>query len=212
MFLGMIAFEELVAALDRWRVRNGMPVVTGDVPTVAVASAPAPAPAAWSPPAAPAWAAAPAAAAAPVGEVSDVVALDDDVLEEEHYDNEGDDFAMAFGAPAADPEATASGPVPTTSAPAMPAYDDSAAPAYDAYGQPGSGPYAADPYAQGGSGGYAAVPPEADPAYDDPAYDPPAAGYDQAYAPPTGDTIDAEADADVIEEDATQVGDGLPKR
>src|SRR5690349_6876352 len=109
----MIAFEELVAALDRWRIRNGLPVVTGDVPTAAtpVAAQAAPA-AAWSPPAAPAWAAAPAAAApaAQVGEQSDVLAIDYDEVLEDEYDNEGADFAVGFGgaAPAPDAEATAS--------------------------------------------------------------------------------------------------------
>lgn len=174
----MIAFEELSAALDRWRIRNGLPVVGGDVPSAPVAAMPTPAPAPWSP--------APAAAPRRDPEGSDVVSLGDDELVEDEYDADGADYAMGFGgapAPLSDPgEATASGPVPTSSAPAMPQYAD------DPYG---SGPYGQQGYAQGG-----------DPAYDDAAY--------QGYAQPGVDTMDAEVEAEPLD-DATVVGDERPK-
>ena len=110
----MIPFEELVAALDRWRMRNGLPVVTGELP---LPSSPRPAPVAQAPAyvaAAPATAPAPVAARPPT---DDVYNLDDaDVAaEEEIYSNEGDDFAMQFDggaqaqAPAAAPPSNDSG-------------------------------------------------------------------------------------------------------
>jgi len=109
----MIPFEELVAALDRWRMRNGLPVVTGELPVSTSTASPATPVAgvpAWNTYAAPAAsyaqayaapaAAAPAPAARPPTD-SDVLALDDaDVAAEEDealYQNEGDDFSMQFG-------------------------------------------------------------------------------------------------------------------
>jgi hypothetical protein len=131
----MIPYEELSAALERWRVRNGLPGTpplfaegsTMKRPAAIVAptpaSAPAPAPAqSWSAPAPsfapPAAAARPAPAAMPpppspetLDESVDEFA-DDDVLDEAALDNDGPDFAMAFS----------SGPAP---APApLPAADD----------------------------------------------------------------------------------------
>jgi hypothetical protein len=106
----MIPFEDLVAALDSWRARNGMPVGTTDVvssPRPVVATAPVyVAPRPVSPVAMPST-------------ESDVMSIDDAEVEDEMYENEGDDFAMSFGgAPA--PAAAAPAPAP---APA-PMYDD----------------------------------------------------------------------------------------
>jgi len=147
----MIPFEELIAALDRWRMRNGLPVVTGEVPLTPAAPAATPQWAGYA-----AAAAASAARSAP-GVVSPRDATGSDVLdledadiaseEEEIYDNEGNDYAMQFGAGAA----------PATTAPALDeaegeyasAYEQTHAaqeayqPAQDSYAPPGSGEYAA---------------------------------------------------------------------
>lgn len=194
----MIAFEELSAALDRWRIRNGLPVVGDELP-----ASPLPEPAAA--PAVPAYAAAPATMPRPATD-GDVVSLDDaDVAaEEDLYDNDGNDFAMSFGgAPAAGAaEPTGHGPVPgTAEAPAMPAgtldqpYDAAA------YGEPPAA-YAdpSDAYAQPdavyaeASDGYA--PPPADALYEQAAADPYQGSYqDPAYdePQPLADGYEAEA-------------------
>ncbi|MBL8625251.1 MAG: hypothetical protein JNK64_28330 [Myxococcales bacterium] len=105
----MIAYADLAAALDRWRVRNGLPI-TGSAPPPPVANvaavltprpAPAPAPVAAPPPpvarTAPPPAPAPAAAAMLVDDE-----VDADMLETaDEYDNEGQDFAMSFSGPPA---------------------------------------------------------------------------------------------------------------
>jgi hypothetical protein len=128
----MIPYEELSAALERWRVKNGLPgtpplFAEGSSmkrPAAIVAPTPAPAPApapvqSWSAPA-PSFAP-PAAAARPapmpmppppspqtLDESVDEFA-DDDVLDEASLDNEGPDFAMSFGGsgPAARPSMSA---------------------------------------------------------------------------------------------------------
>lgn len=101
----MIPYDDLVVALQTWRARQGLPVAqlsgvmipppalvaetrpAGDQPTGATprTNPPAPPKPAMPPPLAP------------------VDTRDEDVeaaalLEEAHYENEGDDFAMAFGA------------------------------------------------------------------------------------------------------------------
>jgi hypothetical protein len=135
----MIPYEELSAALERWRVRNGLPgtpplFAEGSSmkrPAAIVAPTPAPGPSfgtpapaqSWSAPA-PSFAPPPAAARpAPVpapmppppspetlDESVDEFA-DDDVLDEASLDNDGPDFAMAF---------SGSGPAPAP----PPARDD----------------------------------------------------------------------------------------
>ena len=118
----MIAFEELSAALDRWRIRNGLPVVSADLPIVPDAERPvAPLPAA-APFAMPASAA--ATQPRPVGEDSDVLSIgDDEVVEDEAiYESDGDDFAMSFGgAPA---------PAAEAAPPPAPLYDEGPAGGY----------------------------------------------------------------------------------
>jgi hypothetical protein len=101
----MIPYEELVIALQTWRAKQGLPVaqMSGQLTPPPVATQ-APRPAqpflgnvATPPPLAP--------SAETYDETRDSVdALDVDgaLIEEAQYENEGDDFAMAFGsAPAA---------------------------------------------------------------------------------------------------------------
>jgi hypothetical protein len=107
----MIPYTELAAALERWRIRQGLPVSATPIaaaPSVAAVltparTAPPQAPPAMRaapppPPSAPPIVAPPIAAAAVV--VDDEV--DADMLEAaDEYDNEGQDFAMSFGGPPA---------------------------------------------------------------------------------------------------------------
>lgn len=117
----MIAYDELAAALERWRTRNGLPATPplfagAALPraTQAVAAVPPPtsSPAiVRSPPpppasgrstmigmAAPAVAPPPAAAAMPLAAPLDEEYGEAEVLEEpgDQYDNEGKDFAVGF--------------------------------------------------------------------------------------------------------------------
>jgi hypothetical protein len=106
----MIPYPDLVAALERWRLRNGLPVGGGGLPPMS-ASVPAPAPASYSsyaPPAAPRPSASmpvPPAAKVPARvQTEEPVDLgDDDVLDEDMLAPEGGDFAMAFGVSNAKP-------------------------------------------------------------------------------------------------------------
>jgi hypothetical protein len=211
----MIPFEELSAALDQWRLRNGLPVGTTDVPSSPVAArAAAPAPAAWAPAPAPAPIIAPAAAATvprPVSTTarpatdSDVLSLDDGDVEDE-YANEGDDFSMNFSSqqqPASgNPVGSASGSIGEPEPAPAPLYDEEVG--EDAYAEPPQDEYAAA----------AAIPELAD----DPAFDAPVAEayedeeeseevWSKLRAAAGGDTIDS----DVPEGEATVVGDH-PKR
>lgn len=100
----MIPYDDLVAALASWRARQGLPNATIS-PSPAVVAAEAPKPAArTAPPAAP-----PARVAAPPPLASAEEVDDSALLEEAHYDNEGNDFALAFGQPEVDAESTAIG-------------------------------------------------------------------------------------------------------
>ncbi len=114
----MIPYQDLVAALERWRVRNGLPVSGGgtvSAPSASYGSAPIAAPMAAparptpvpAPPAAgtrstmygmPA-APAPAPAKIPTRPQTDepLDLGDADVLDEDMLNNEGGDFAMNFG-------------------------------------------------------------------------------------------------------------------
>jgi hypothetical protein len=107
----MIPFEELSAALDRWRIRNGLPVVSADLPIIPDAERPATTPQFVMPASAPATQprTAPPGAKRP-GTDSDVFSIGDaDVVEDDEYANEGGDYAMEFGgAPA--PEAVGAAP------------------------------------------------------------------------------------------------------
>lgn len=98
----MIPYEELVAALDRWRLRNGLPVVTDGVSVGMAASHAAPPSGGFV---MPPLAAATAPRPQPARPASEAELYEDaEVVEEDEYDNQGDDFAMKFGeapAPAA---------------------------------------------------------------------------------------------------------------
>ena len=106
----MIPYDDLVAALQSWRVRQGLPVSAGAViaaqtaapsgPVATPGSGPRtapPAPPRTNPPAAPA-ARAPMPLAAPEDSLDvDAAHLLDEQVDEQVYENEGDDFALAFG-------------------------------------------------------------------------------------------------------------------
>ena len=111
----MIPYSDLAAALDRWRARKGL--VTSQASTYASAPAviapaviaPAPVAAPKAPPMAPP-AASPAAVAAravpsappPRAVTEDPVDLADaDMIDDESYENAGNDFAMSFAQPGA---------------------------------------------------------------------------------------------------------------
>lgn len=94
----MIPYDDLVAALSAWRARQGLPVSTMG----AAASGPAPAPMAKAP-SGPKTAPPPArqkgsTVPPPLAMPDTVEEVDDSaMLDESSYENEGDDFAMAFG-------------------------------------------------------------------------------------------------------------------
>ena len=92
----MIPYDDLVVALQTWRARQGLPVAQMSgimTPPPPVVTAPAAVPR-TNPPAPPKAAVPPPLA--PVDTRDEDV--DASLLEEAHYENEGDDFAMAFGA------------------------------------------------------------------------------------------------------------------
>jgi hypothetical protein len=92
----MIPYDDLVVALQTWRARQGLPVAQLSgvmVPPPAVA-APVPVPR-TNPPAPPKAVVPPPLA--PV-ETRDDEVEEASLIEEAHYENEGDDFAMAFNA------------------------------------------------------------------------------------------------------------------
>ncbi len=99
----MISYDDLVAALQAWRARQGLPVAAptaGSGPRSAP-PAPPPPPPRTNPPAPP-MARQPMPLASPddvepqdeLGELNEVE--DHAMIEEQHYENEGDDFAMSF--------------------------------------------------------------------------------------------------------------------
>ena len=91
----MIPYEDLVIALQTWRAKQGLPVAQ-------LSGALTPPPAASAPPAPPrpqaflGNVATPPPLAAPTQD--DALDVDEAALLEDHYEAEGDDFAMAFGA------------------------------------------------------------------------------------------------------------------
>lgn len=124
----MIPYDDLVAALSAWRARQGLPVSTlgggakaqtGSGPTPAPGSGPhgakpASGPNRGAPPPAPPRAKQPSIPP-PLAAVDDALDVDDTSMLEEHYENEGDDFAMAFNAkgnPDHDGEQTSIGGAP----------------------------------------------------------------------------------------------------
>jgi hypothetical protein len=122
----MIPYDDLVAALSAWRARQGLPVSTlgggGSGPTAAAATPgsgpnarPGSGPNRAAPPPAPPSSSRPNVAVAEVEEAAEEMAAEE--LEEGSYENEGNDFAMSFGANAApaeegESEATSIGQAP----------------------------------------------------------------------------------------------------
>ena len=122
----MIPYDDLVAALTNWRARQGLPVQGGAPPISAV---PAPIQAATAassansggtkqgPPAPPRTPAAPSKGSGGFDAYADShEALDVEdaaLLDESSYDNEGGDFAMAFGQLQQNDESTAIGNPPS---------------------------------------------------------------------------------------------------
>lgn len=110
----MIPYEELVIALQTWRAKQGLPVaqMSGQLTPPPVAPKTAP-------PAPP-----PGRAAQPfLGNVAtppplapetqeDSLDVDGALIEEAHYENEGDDFAMAFSGSGTGEDSTAIGGAP----------------------------------------------------------------------------------------------------
>ena len=97
----MIPYDDLVAALQAWRARQGLPVAAPSTGSAPVRSAPPPP--RTNPPAPPPMAArTPMPLAAPDethDELHEGDAIEEHALiEESHYENEGDDFAMSFAA------------------------------------------------------------------------------------------------------------------
>lgn len=98
----MIPYDDLVAALQAWRARQGLPVAT---PTTGAGVGSGPARPATPPVAAAAVRTAPPAPPprsqpAPLPDADHETLheheIDDHLVEEQHYENEGDDFAMSF--------------------------------------------------------------------------------------------------------------------
>jgi hypothetical protein len=107
----MIPYDDLVAALQAWRVKQGLPV--GELNAVSLTPAmatsfPAPAPARTAPPAPP-----PRATPPPL-EAADEMVVDDAAMLEDHYDNEGADYAMSFQQEEAESTSLGSPPEKTT--------------------------------------------------------------------------------------------------
>jgi hypothetical protein len=104
----MIPYEDLVVALQAWRVKQGLPVgMMSDMitPPPVRAAAPAPAPVRTAPPAPPPARPGPPGPPpksptppplAPPDSIDEAVD-DAALLEETHYENEGADFALSFG-------------------------------------------------------------------------------------------------------------------
>ena len=95
----MIPYDDLVIALATWRANQGLPVVqlSGALtPPPAPRAVPA-APPRAAPPAPPARAAAASPLPLAPPDTHDEEVDGASLIEESHYENEGDDFAMAFG-------------------------------------------------------------------------------------------------------------------
>jgi len=102
----MIPYDDLVAALTSWRARQGLPVSSlvpttpdsGPTPTPMTGSGPTPGSGPrTAPPAPPKGGYQPPPLASP-DTADDSLDVDDEaLLEEAHYETEGNDFAMNFG-------------------------------------------------------------------------------------------------------------------
>jgi hypothetical protein len=115
----MIPYDDLVAALSSWRARQGLPVSTMGGASAAPKPAPKAAPQAAAvvpdsgprsvPPKAPPPAAPRTKQPSVPPPLADAEEVDAAMLDEAHYENEGDDFAMSFGSAGAGAGAGAGG-------------------------------------------------------------------------------------------------------
>ena len=147
----MIPYPELVAALERWRVRNGLPIGGGGMPPMSMSATPAsytPPPASFAPasvtpmtsPPRPAPGAPPAAKVPVRPQTDEPLDLGDaDVLDEDVLAPEAGDFAMAFGVSTSTSSAT--------TAPSPVFDDDEVADERTAIGNPGEplSPFTSEP-------------------------------------------------------------------
>src|SRR5579862_3684901 len=112
----MIPYDDLVAALQSWRARKGLPVSASAViaAPVAVAATPGSGPRS-APPAAPRTnPPAPPRAPLPLAAPEDSLDVEDAALiDEQAYETEGDDFALAFDKNSAEPTQIGDGPEST---------------------------------------------------------------------------------------------------
>lgn len=124
----MIPYDDLVAALSAWRARQGLPVSAlgggsaaapqpGSGPHAQVGSGPYGQPSSGpnrgGPPPAPGRAKQPSVPPPPLAASDEMHEVDDAEMLEEHYESEGSDFAMSFGAgQAPGDDATAIGGAP----------------------------------------------------------------------------------------------------
>ena len=93
----MIPYEDLVIALQTWRAKQGLPVAQLSGALTPPPSVPAPASTPPAPPPKQAFLGN-VATPPPLAAVSEESIDDASLIEETHYEPEGDDFAMAFGA------------------------------------------------------------------------------------------------------------------
>jgi hypothetical protein len=103
----MIPYDDLVAALQAWRVKQGLPVGELNAVSLTPAMATSP-PARTAPPAPP-----PRASPPPLAPADDMV-VEDAAMLEDHYDNEGYDYAMSFQHEEAESTSLGSPPEKTT--------------------------------------------------------------------------------------------------
>jgi hypothetical protein len=87
----MIPYDDLVAALQAWRVKQGLPVGELNAVSLTPQMATSYPGARTAPPAPP-----PRATPPPLAQVDDSMEVDDSAMLEDHYDNEGADYAMSF--------------------------------------------------------------------------------------------------------------------
>lgn len=125
----MIPYEDLVIALQTWRAKQGLPVaqLSGALTPPPVVAPPAGMPQTKPPGPPPKQAflgnvATPPPLEAPPGDSMDVD--DAALLEEAHYENDGDDFAMAFGNLQAGEDSTAIGAAPAPGRPSENTLDE----------------------------------------------------------------------------------------
>src|SRR6185503_16376080 len=96
----MIPYDDLVAALQAWRARQGLPVSTQQAPAAAASNGQSARPGTPppGPPPAPKRSSTAPRMPLPLAAVDTAdMEVEPSLIEESHYENEGDDFAMAFG-------------------------------------------------------------------------------------------------------------------